>query len=84
MNREAIARIIEGIMCPDWYPEEVRVEASQRVVDQILALQPELKALSDIQEYIDKNNIYRVEQGHYEEQQWIPLKTHKVNLPEIF
>jgi len=43
MNREAIARIIEGIMCPDWYPEEVRVEASQRVADQIIVLQPELK-----------------------------------------
>ena len=38
-----------------------------------------------IQKYIDENNIYQVEFGHYElplNAKWIPLKTHRVNLKE--
>lgn len=38
-----------------------------------------------IQKYIDENNIYQVEFGHYEpplNTKWIPLKTYRVNLKE--
>jgi len=40
-----------------------------------------------IQDYIDKNSIYQVEFGHYEqplEFKWIPLKTHRINILEVF
>ena len=36
-----------------------------------------------IQSYIDKNNVYQVDFGHYEEplkMKWIPLQTKKVNI----
>ena len=38
-----------------------------------------------IQKYIDENNIYQVEFGHYEPplmMKWIPLKTKRINLEE--
>jgi len=38
-----------------------------------------------IQKYIDENNIYQVEFGHYESPlgiKWIPLKTKRINLEE--
>jgi hypothetical protein len=35
---EKIAEVIELIMYPDWYPEDVRKDASVRVTNQILAL----------------------------------------------
>ena len=38
-----------------------------------------------IQKYIDENNIYKVEFGHYElplGMKWIPLKTKRINLEE--
>lgn len=51
---------------------------------------PEQKIRQDerhkIQKYIDENNIYQVEFGHYEAplyMKWIPLKTHRINLEEI-
>ena len=40
-----------------------------------------------IQRYIDENNIYQVEFGHYEPplmMKWIVLKTHRINLEEVF
>jgi len=39
-----------------------------------------------IQKYIDENNIYQVEFGHYEPplmMKWIPLKTNRINLEEV-
>lgn len=38
-----------------------------------------------IQKYMDGNNIYQVEFGHYEPplmMKWIPLKTTRINLEE--
>lgn len=43
------------------------------------------KVLKEVQEYIDNNNIYQVEFGHYEPPlgyKWIPLTTHRINLEE--
>ena len=40
-----------------------------------------------IQRYIDANNIYQVEFGHYEPplgMKWIPLKTYRIKLEEVF
>ena len=40
-----------------------------------------------IQKYIDENNVYQVEFGHYEpplNMKWIVLKTHRINLEEVF
>ena len=39
-----------------------------------------------IQKYINENNIYQVEFGHYEPplmMKWIPLKTNRINLEEV-
>ena len=39
-----------------------------------------------IQKFIDENNIYQVEFGHYElplMMKWIPLKTHRINIMEV-
>ena len=36
-----------------------------------------------LQDYIDNNNIYQVEFGHYEAIVWIPLKTKRVNILEV-
>ena len=39
-----------------------------------------------IQKYIDENNIYQVDFGHYEQPlgiKWIPLKTKRVILKEV-
>ena len=39
-----------------------------------------------VQKYIDENNIYQVEFGHYEPplgMKWIPLKTYRVNLQGV-
>lgn len=39
----------------------------------------------EIQTFIDENNIYQVEFGHYEvplKTKWVPLKTHRVNIVE--
>lgn len=41
----------------------------------------------EIQKYIDENNVYLVEFGHYDpplNMKWIPLKTHRINLEEVF
>jgi len=38
-----------------------------------------------IQKYIDENNVYQVEFGHYEPplmMKWIPLKTNRINILE--
>lgn len=40
-----------------------------------------------VQKYINENNIYQVEFGHYEpplKTRWIPLKTHRINIEEDF
>ena len=39
-----------------------------------------------MQKYIDENNIYQVEFGHYEPplmMKWIPLKTKRIKLEEM-
>jgi len=43
--------------------------------------------IKKIQKYIDVNNIYQVEFGHYEKplgMKWIPLQTKKVHLEDVF
>ena len=45
-----------------------------------------LRTLRDVQGWIDANNVYRVEFGHYEPplmMKWIPLQTHRINLEEV-
>jgi len=44
----------------------------------------ENRIIQVIQNYIDKNNIYKVIFGHYEGINWVPLRTEKVNLLEAF
>lgn len=44
---------------------------------------PQLSILEKVQEYIDNNNIFRVEFGHYDGIKWIPLKTIKVDIMEV-
>ena len=46
--------------------------------------------LTEIQSWIDANNIYQVEFGHYDNSPphsyggWVPLKTKRINVKEIF
>ncbi len=43
------------------------------------------KILAEVQEWIDNNNVYQVEFGHYEDgYKWVPLKTKRINLREVF
>ena len=39
-----------------------------------------------VQKWIDENNVYQVEFGHYEDlgTKWIPLKTRRINIKEVF
>ncbi len=44
----------------------------------------EAETLKEVQRYIDENNIYRVEFGHYDGINWIPLKTIKVDIGKLY
>ena len=44
-----------------------------------------MQILKEVQDYIDNNDIYRVEFGHYEpplDIKWVPLQTHRINIME--
>ena len=50
----------------------------------------QLKVLEMVQKYIDKNNVYQVEFGHYDNSpphgygKWVPCQTHRINIKEVF
>ena len=43
-----------------------------------------LEERQKMQKYIDENNIYQVEFGHYDySDKWVPLRTKRINILEV-
>ena len=62
-----------------WHARDKEVEEARK--------QGRKDVVEKLQEYIDNNNVYRVEFGHYEpplNTKWTPLQTHRVNIMEVF